>query len=96
MKKIFSFLIATLFAGSMMAEGILFDQTYPGTPSTKTNAYYKWFTLTTGDYTLKYVNINNGSLNDSWDAIRAGSRNEASVAKVFTMEAIPEFHHSRC
>lgn len=90
MKKIFSFLTAILFAGSMMAEGVLFEQTYPGTPSTKTNAYYKTFTLATGDYTLKYVNINNGSSNDSWTEIRAGSKNEASVAKVFTMETIPE------
>ena len=88
MKKIFSFLTAILFAGSMMAEGILFEQTYPGDPSTKASSYSKFFTMTTGDYTLKYVNVNNGSSSDSWDAVRAGSKNGPSVASVFTTEAV--------
>jgi hypothetical protein len=33
MKKFFSFVAAVLFASSMMAEGLLFEQTYPGEPS---------------------------------------------------------------
>ena len=84
MKKLFSLIAAVLFAGSMMAEGLLFEQTYPGTPSTKTNSYSKSFTLTTGDYTLTYANINNGSNNDAWTEVRAGSKNGASIATITT------------
>lgn len=87
MKKFFTFIAAVLFAGGMMAEGLLFEQTYPGTPSSKTNGYEASFTLPTGDYTLTYANINNGSKNDSWDAVRAGRKSAASVATV-TTEAI--------
>ncbi len=88
MKKLFSLIAAVLFAGSMMAEeGILFEQTYPGSPSEKVGSYSKSFTLTTNGYTLTYANINNGTKDDSWDAVRSGSKNGASVAKV-TSEAI--------
>lgn len=87
MKKFFTFIAAVLFAGGMMAEGLLFEQTYPGTPSSKTNGYEASFTLPTGDYTLTYANINNGSKNDSWDAVRAGRKSAASIATV-TTEAI--------
>ena len=87
MKKFFTLITAVLFAGSMMAEGLLFEQTYPGTPSSKTNGYEASFTLPTGDYTLTYANINNGSSKDSWDAVRAGRKSVASVATV-TTEAI--------
>ena len=89
MKKFFSLIAAVLFAGSMMAEGILFEQTYPGNPSTKTNSYSKSFTLTTGDYTLTYANVNNGAASNAWDAVRAGSKNGASTATI-TTEAIAE------
>ena len=89
MKKLFSIFAAVLFAGSMMAEGLLFEQTYPGTPSAKAAAYTKTFTLTTDGYTLTYANINNGSASDSWDAVRAGRKDVASVATV-TSAAIAE------
>lgn len=89
MKKFFSFVAAVLFASSMMAEGLLFEQTYPGEPSAKTNAYTKSFTLTTNGYTLTYANINNGSDKDSWDAIRAGRKNDPSIATI-SSEAIAE------
>ena len=89
MKKIFSLFAAVLFAGSMMAEGLLFEQTYPGEPSAKVSSYSKSFTLTTNGYTLTYQNVNNGSNSDSWDAVRSGSKNEASKATV-TTEAIAE------
>ena len=82
MKKIFSFFAAVLFAGSMMAEGLLFEQTYPGEPSSKVSSYSKTFTLTTNGYMLTYANINNGSSSDSWDAVRAGSKNGESVATI--------------
>ena len=87
MKKLFSLIAAVLFAGGMMAEGLLFEQTYPGTPSSKTNAYDASFTLATDGYTLTYANVNNGSKNDSWDVVRAGRKSAASVATV-TSEAI--------
>jgi|GEM_PF-1471767 len=87
MKKFFTFIAAVLFAGGMMAEGLLFEQTYPGTPSSKTNAYDASFTLATDGYTLTYANVNNGSKNDSWDVVRAGRKSAASVATV-TSEAI--------
>jgi len=91
MKKIFSLFAAVLFAGSMMAEGLLFEQTYPGEPSEKVSAYTKSFTMTTNGYTLTYANINNGSSTDNpaWDALRAGRKNNASVATI-TSEAIAE------
>lgn len=82
MKKIFALFAAVLFAGGMMAEGLLIEQTYPGNPSSKVSSYSKSFTLTTNGYTLTYQNINNGSASDSWDAIRAGSKNGASVATI--------------
>lgn len=89
MKKIFALMTAVLFAGSMMAEGLLFEQTYPGEPSSKVSSYSKSFTLTTNGYTLTYANINNGSSTDSWDAVRSGSKNGVSVATV-TSAAIAE------
>lgn len=83
MKKFFSFVAAVLFASSMMAEGLLFEQTYPGTPSKFTGAYTDTFTLATGGYTLTYVNYNNGAKSaDNWDAIRAGRKSAASVATI--------------
>jgi MOSC domain-containing protein YiiM len=82
MKKFLTFITALLFAGGMYAEGLLFEQTYPGAPSQKVSSYSKSFTLTTDGYTLTYTNINNGSSSDSWDAIRAGSKNGASVATI--------------
>ena len=88
MKKILSLFAAVLFAGSMMAEGLLFEQTYPGNPSEFTNAYTKTFTLSTGDYTLTYANFNNGQNESSnWDAIRCGRKNDASLATI-SSEAI--------
>ena len=89
MKKFFSFVAAVLFASSMMAEGLLFEQTYPGQPSEFTSAYTKSFTLTTGDYTLTYANVNNGKQSDNWDAIRAGRKSDPSVATI-TSAAIAE------
>lgn len=89
MKKFFSFVAVVLFASSMMAEGLLFEQTYPGQPSEFTSAYTKSFTLTTGDYTLTYANVNNGKQSDNWDAIRAGRKSDPSVATI-TSEAIAE------
>ena len=90
MKKFFSFVAAVLFASSMMAEGLLFEQTYPGTPSKFTNAYTDTFTLATGDYTLTYVNINNGqSESSNWDALRAGRKSDPSIATI-TSAAIAE------
>lgn len=83
MKKFFTLIAAVLFAGSMMAEGLLFEQTYPGNPDTITNAYTKVFTITTNGYTLTYANINNGqNASSNWDAIRCGRKNDASVATI--------------
>lgn len=82
MKKFFSLIAAVLFAGSMVAEELLFEQTYPGSPSEFVSAYSKTFTITTDGYTLSYANINNGKESDNWDAVRAGSKNGASVASV--------------
>ena len=83
MKKL-SLLSALLCATTMMfaAETVLFEQTYPGSPSTFTNAYNKTFTMTTGGYTLTYENINNGTTNGGWTAVRAGSKNGVSTASV--------------
>ena len=82
MKKLFAIIAAVLFAGSMMAEGLLFEQTYPGSPSAWTNAYYKSFTLTTNGYTLTYSHVNNGRDTDGWDAVRAGSKTKADTATI--------------
>ena len=90
MKKLFAFVAAALFAGSMLAEGLLFEQTYPGEPSEKTNSYTKSFKLTTGDYTLIYKNVNNGAETNSWDAVRSGRNGNASVATVTTADPIKE------
>ena len=72
-----------------MAEGLLFEQTYPGSPSAFTNNYTSSFTITTGDYVLMYSNVNNGRASDNWNAVRAGSKNGASVATI-TSGAIAE------
>ena len=90
MKKLFAFIAATLFVGSMLAEGLLFEQTYPGEPSEKTNSYTKSFTLTTGDYTLIYKNVSNGAESNAWDAVRSGRNGNASVATVTTADPITE------
>ena len=82
MKKFFTFFAAVLFAGSMMAEGLLFEQTYPGSPSAYTNNYTSSFSITTGDYALTYANFNNGKEADSWQAIRCGRKSEASLATI--------------
>lgn len=82
MKKLFSIFAGVLFASSMMAEGLLFEQTYPGSPSEYVSSYSKTFTITTSDYTLSYANINNGREAENWDAVRAGSKNGASVATI--------------
>lgn len=82
MKKFFSFFAAVLFAGSMMAEGLLFEQVYPGSPSAYTNNYTSSFTITTGDYALTYANFNNGKETDQWTAIRCGRKSEASLATI--------------
>ena len=87
MKKIFSLFAAVLFVGSMMAEGLLFEQTYPGDPSKFTNNYTSSFTLTTDGYTLEYASFNNGQSSNNWDAIRAGRNGNASVATI-TSEAV--------
>lgn len=91
MKKLFSLFAAVLFAGSMMAaDEVLFEQTYPGSPSEYTNSYTKTFTLTTGGYTLSYANVNNGQETDNWNAVRAGRKSgNASVATI-TSGAIAE------
>ena len=82
MKKFSLFLMAMLFSVMSFAETELFTQTYPGSPSSYTNAYTKSFTVTTGDYTLTYTNINNGQASNAWTAIRSGSKNGASVATI--------------
>ena len=82
MKKIFSFIAAVLFAGSMMAEGLLFEQTYPGNPTAYTNNYTGSFAITTGDYTLTYSAFNNGKQEQGWDAIRCGRKSDASIATI--------------
>ena len=83
MKKFLTFITAVLFAGGMFAEGLLFEQTYPGSPSKFTNAYDATFTITTDSITLTYANINNGgSASANWTAIRAGRKGSASVATV--------------
>ena len=82
MKKLSFFLMAMLISVMSFAETELFTQTYPGSPSSYTNAYTKSFTVTTGDYTLTYTNINNGQASNAWTAIRSGSKNGASVATI--------------
>ncbi len=82
MKKIFSFITALMVATTMFAQDALFTQTYPGNPSSYVSGYTASFTVTTGDYTLTYANINNGQAKDSWDVIRAGRKNVASVATI--------------
>ena len=82
MKKLSFFLMAMLISVMSFAETELFTQTYPGSPSSYTNAYTKSFTVTTGYYTLTYTNINNGQASDAWTAIRSGSKNGASVATI--------------
>ena len=82
MKKLSFFLMAMLFSVMSFAQTVLFTQTYPGSPSTYTNAYTKSFTVTTGDYTLTYTNINNGQASNAWTEIRSGSKNGASVATI--------------
>ena len=89
MKKFFSLIAAVLFAGSMMAEGLLFEQTYPGNPSEFVNSYSKSFTMTTNGYTLTYANLNNGSDSNGWTEIRAGHKSNATVATI-TSGAIAE------
>lgn len=67
----------------MAADEVLFEQTYPGSPSEYTNSYTKTFTLTTGNYTLSYANFNNGQESDAWTAIRSGrNKSNASVATI--------------
>ena len=82
MKKLSFLLMAMLISVMSFAETELFTQTYPGSPSSYTNAYTKSFTVTTGDYTLTYTNINNGQASNAWTAIRSGSKNGASVATI--------------
>ena len=82
MKKLSFFLMAMLMSVMSFAQTELFTQTYPGSPSSYTNAYTKSFTVTTGDYTLTYTNINNGQESNAWTAIRSGSKNGASVATI--------------
>ena len=82
MKKLSFFLMAMLISVMSFAETELFTQTYPGSPSSYTNAYTKSFTVTTGDYTLTYTNINNGQASDAWTAIRSGSKKGVSVATI--------------
>ena len=65
-----------------MAEGLLFEQTYPGGPSAFTNSYSKSFTISTGEYTLTYQNVNNGQEKDGWTSLRSGSKNGASEATI--------------
>jgi hypothetical protein len=89
MKKILSLFAAVLFAGSMMAEGLLFEQTYPGNPSAYVNKYTETFTITTDGHTLTYVNINNGQESSAWDALRAGHKTYDSKATI-TSDAIAE------
>ena len=48
--------------------------TFPGSPSQKTSAYTKTFTMTVSDVTFSFANWNNGSSSDSWDAIRGGQK----------------------
>ena len=82
MKKLSFLLMAMLMSVMSFAQTELFTQTYPGSPSSYTNAYTKSFTVTTGDYTLTYTNINNGQESNAWTAIRSGSKNGASVATI--------------
>ena len=84
MKKLSFFLMAMLFSVMSFAQTVLFTQTYPGSPSTYTNAYTKSFNLTTNDYTLTYTNINNGTKKEGWTAIRSGSKSGASVATILS------------
>ncbi|MBR1809215.1 MAG: hypothetical protein IJ776_07485 [Paludibacteraceae bacterium] len=87
MKKITILFAALMCAmAGFSAEEVLFTQTFPGTPSSYTSAYTKSFTLTTDGYTLTYANINNGNQNDGWTAVRAGSKNGASVATITSGE----------
>lgn len=51
--------------------------TFPGTPSQKTSAYTKTFTMTVSDVVFTFANWNNGSSSDSWDAIRGGQKSSA-------------------
>ena len=76
-------LMAVLSIGQVWAaETELFSQSYPGSPSSYTNSYTSSFTVTTGDYTLTYANVNNGQQSNAWTAVRAGRKNNASVATV--------------
>ena len=85
MKKFFSLIAAVLFAGSMMAEGLLFEHTYPGNPSTFTNNYTSTFTISTNGDTVTYANFNNGqNASSNWDAIRCGRKSNTSVATIST------------
>ena len=85
MKKI-SFLLTALLCtiAGMAADEVLFSQTYPGSPSAFVNAYNKSFTITTDGYTLTYSGINNGTANNNWDILRAGSKNDVSVATIIS------------
>ncbi len=89
MKKLFSFITALMVATTMFAQDALFTQTYPGNPSSYVSAYTESFTVTTDGYTLTYANINNGQASDGWDALRAGRKNNASVATI-TSEQLSE------
>ena len=72
-----------------MAEGLLFEQTYPGEPTEYTNNYTTSFDITTGAYKLTYACFNNGKQEQAWDAIRCGRKSNASVATI-TSGAIAE------
>lgn len=64
--------------------------TFPGTPSSYTNAYTKAFTMTLDNaYEFEFANINNGQETSAWTEVRFGRKSDASVATIVTKTAVP-------
>ena len=64
--------------------------TFPGTPSSYTNAYTKAFTMTLDNaYEFEFANINNGQETNAWTEVRFGRKSDASVATIVTKTAVP-------
>lgn len=64
--------------------------TFPGNPSSYTNAYDKSFTITLDSaYEFEFGAINNGQETNAWTAVRFGRKSNASVATVVSKSAIP-------
>ena len=84
-------LLTTIFGvGNAWGEETeLFSQSYPGNPSKYVGSYTESFTITTDGYTLTYANVNNGQQSGNgypWTSVRAGRKNNASVATITSAE----------